>query len=148
VMVPPHEKGVGLRKSEILDAVAHLAGQYGASQVVIDEETGGWVFGADIEDAFDLEVVAHSQKPAIMAEAAERFYTAVREEKVRHPRDPVFTRHVLNAHRRSTDDGRWRFVKENKQSKKHIDGLIAAAMAHNIAVEELETVPPTVEIFG
>jgi hypothetical protein len=39
-------------------------------------------------------------------------------------------------------------VKENKQSKKHIDGLIAAAMAHNIAVEELETVPPTVEIFG
>jgi phage terminase large subunit-like protein len=148
VLVPPAEKGVGLRKVDILEAVRELADEYGASQVVIDEETGGWVFGEDIEDQFDLEVVAHSQKPAPMTEAAERFYTAVREEKVRHPRDPIFSRHVLNAHRRSTDDGRWRFVKENKQSKKHIDALIAAAMAHNVAIDELESIPPMVEVFG
>jgi hypothetical protein len=30
-------------------------------------------------------------------------------------------------------------VKETKQSKKHIDALIAAAMVHNIAVEESST---------
>ena len=71
-----------------------------------------------------------------MAQAAERFYAAVREEKLHHPRDDVLTRHVLNAHRKATDDGRWRFVKENKQSKKHIDALIAAAMVHNVAVDE------------
>jgi len=148
VLVPPAAKGVGLRKAEIVDAVADLADRYGASQAVIDEETGGWIFGADIEDDLGLEVIAHSQKPAPMAEAAERFYTAVREEKVRHPRDPTFNRHVLNAHRRSTDDGRWRFVKETKQSKKVIDALIAAAMAHNIAVEDLTAAPPMVEVFG
>ena len=63
-----------------------------------------------------------------MAQAAERFYAAVREGKLRHPRDDRLTRHVHNAHRKATDDGRWRFVKENKQSRKHIDALIAAAM--------------------
>ena len=135
VLVPPAEKGVGLRKAEILDVIRELADEFGATEVVIDPETGGWIFGQDIEDELGLEVVAHSQKPAPMAEAAERFYTAVREEKVRHPRDDTFTRHVLNAHRRSTSDGRWSFVKESKQSKKHIDALIAAAMAHNVAME-------------
>jgi hypothetical protein len=39
-------------------------------------------------------------------------------------------------------------VKENKQSKKHIDALIAAAMAHNVAIDELESIPPMVEVFG
>ena len=83
-----------------------------------------------------------------MAQAAERFYAAVREGKLRHPRDPVFSRHVLNARRKGTDDGRWRFVKENKQSRKHIDGLIGAAMAHNVAIEERDAVIPGVEVFG
>jgi len=89
--------------------------------------------------------VAHSQKPAPMAQAAERFYAAVREGKLRHPRDDALTRHVLNAHSKRTDDGRWRFVKENKQSKKHIDALIAAAMAHNVAVDEGSA--PSVPMF-
>jgi phage terminase large subunit-like protein len=102
----------------------------------LDPENDGEVVAQDIEDELGLEVVAHSQKPAPMAQAAERFYAAVREEKVRHPRDDVLTRHVLNAHRKATDDGRWRFVKENKQSRKVIDALIAAAMVHNVAVED------------
>jgi phage terminase large subunit-like protein len=71
-----------------------------------------------------------------MAQAAERFYAAIRERTVRHPRDTKLTRHVLNAVEKRTDDGRWRFVKENKQSRKVIDALIAAAMVHNIAVED------------
>ena len=93
-------------------------------------------------------MVAHSQKPAPMAEAAERFYTAVREQMIWHPRDEVLTRHVLNAHRRSTDDGRWRFVKENKQSRKHIDALIAAAMVHNVAVADASAPDQNVWVFG
>ena len=140
VLVPPAQRGVGLKKAEIIQAIRELADEFGATEVVIDEETGGWVFGQDIEDQLGLEVVAHSQKPAPMTQAAERFYTAVREEKVRHPRDDTLTRHVLNAHRKSTDDGRWRFVKENKGSRKVIDALIAAAMAHNVAIEESQTV--------
>jgi phage terminase large subunit-like protein len=136
VLVPPAGKGVALRKREVLDAVAELAGMYGVSEVVLDPENDGEVVAQDLEDELGLEVVAHSQKPAPMAQAAERFYAAVREGKVRHPRDDVLTRHVLNAHRKATDDGRWRFVKENKQSRKVIDALIAAAMVHNVAVED------------
>jgi phage terminase large subunit-like protein len=136
VLVPPAGKGVALRKRAVLDAVAELAEQYGAGEVVLDPENDGEVIAQDLEDELGLEVVAHSQKPAPMAQAAERFYAAVREGKVRHPRDDVLTRHVLNAHRKSTDDGRWRFVKETKQSRKVIDALIAAAMVHNVAVDE------------
>lgn len=136
ILVPPAEKGVGLRKRAILDAVAELADEFGARTVVIDPETGGEIIAQDLEDELGLEVIAHSQKPAPMAQAAERFYAAVNEQMIRHPGDPAFSRHVLNAHRRSTQDGRWSFVKESKQSKKHIDALIAAAIAHNIAIEE------------
>jgi phage terminase large subunit-like protein len=148
ILVPPAQKGVGLRKAEIIKAVSELAEEFGATEAVIDEETGGWIFGEDIEDELGLEVIAHSQKPAPMTEAAERFYTAVREEKIHHPRDDAFTRHVLNAHRRSTDDGRWRFVKENKQSKKHIDALIAAAMAHNVAIDQASVEEQSVWVFS
>ncbi len=136
VLVPPAEKGVALRKRAVLDAVAGVAKEFGAVEVVLDPENDGEVVAQDIEDELGLEVIAHSQKPAPMAQAAERFYAAVREAKLRHPRDDKLTRHVLNAHRKATDDGRWRFVKENKQSRKVIDALIASAMVHNIAVEE------------
>jgi phage terminase large subunit-like protein len=136
VLVPPAQRGVALRKREVLDAVARLAEEYGAGVVVLDPENDGEVVAQDLEDELGLEVVAHSQKPAPMAQAAERFYAAVREGKLHHPRNDTLTRHVLNAHRKATDDGRWRFVKENKQSRKVIDALIAAAMVHNIAVEE------------
>jgi phage terminase large subunit-like protein len=139
---------VALRKREVLDAVRLLAEEYVATEVVLDPENDGEVIAQDIEEELGLEVVAHSQKPAPMAQAAERFYAAVREEKLRHPADAVLTRQVLNAHRKSTDDGRWRFVKENKQSRKHIDALIAAAMAHNVAVDALDRSEQSVWVFG
>ena len=148
VLVPPAQKGVALRKSEVLAVLEGLIADFGAETVVLDPENDGEVIAQDIEDTLGVEVVAHSQKPAPMAQAAERFYAAVREGLLRHPRDPVFSRHVLNARRKGTDDGRWRFVKENKQSRKHIDGLIAAAMAHNVAVEERDAVIPGIEVFG
>ena len=44
---------------------------------------------------------------------------------------------LLNARSKRTDDGRWRFVKESPQSKRVIDGLIAAAMVHNVAIDEM-----------
>jgi hypothetical protein len=77
VLVPPAQKGVALRKREVLDAVAELAELYGAGEVVLDPENDGEVVAQDIEDELGLEVVAHSQKPAPMAQAAERFYAAV-----------------------------------------------------------------------
>jgi phage terminase large subunit-like protein len=136
VLVPPAQRGVGLTTRQIMDAIRDLIGEYEPISIVIDEARGGDLLGTDIEDRLGVDVTTYSQKPAPMAQAAERFYTAVRDVKLRHPRDDTLTRHVLNAHRKGTDDGRWRFVKENAQSKKVIDALIAAAMVHNVAVDE------------
>jgi phage terminase large subunit-like protein len=135
VLVPPEEQGVALRKDEVLAACEEMRAEYGADTIVLDPENDGEVLAQDLEE-LGFDVVAHSQKPQPMAQAAERFYAAIRERTVRHPRDPKLTRHVLNAVEKRTDDGRWRFVKENKQSRKVIDALIAAAMVHNIAVED------------
>jgi phage terminase large subunit-like protein len=133
ILVPPEQQGVSLRKADVIAALDELRAEYGAEIVVVDPENDGEVIAQDLEDV-GFEVIAHSQKPQVMALAAERFYAAVREGKLRHPDDSQLNRHVLNAVRRSTEDGRWRFVKESKQSKKVIDGLIAAAMVHSVAV--------------
>jgi hypothetical protein len=137
VLAAPRE-GASLRKKDVLAAVQALGGQYGAETVVIDPENDGEVVAQDLED-LGFELVAHSQKQAPMALAAERFSAAVREGKVRHPKDATLTRHVLNGHAKATDDGRWRFVKENKQSRKVIDALIASAMVHSVAIGEAQS---------
>lgn len=135
VLVPPAQKGVALSKRAILEAITGLAGTLKVREIVLDPENDGEVLAQDLEQV-GFAVVAHSQKPAPMAQAAARLYAAVSDQKLRHPRDPVLTRHALNAHRKSVDSGEWRFVKENKQSRKHIDALIALAMVHNVAVSE------------
>lgn len=141
-------EGASLRKDRIIRELVRLRDEYNATEVVIDPENDGEVLAQDLED-LGFGVVAHSQKPAPMALAAERFHAAIRERKLRHPADPVLTRHVLNARMKSTDDGRWRFVKESKQSSKHIDALIAAAMVHSVAfAEEQDPAPFVFEVIS
>jgi phage terminase large subunit-like protein len=148
ILVPPKARGVSLKKREILQVLEDLRDVYGADEVVCDPSRNAEVFVDDLEDAGFL-VVGHSQSTGPMAQAAERFYSAVREGKLRHPGDPLFSRHVLNAVRRSTDGGvAWTFAKESKSSAKHIDALIAAAMVHDYAVDELDAVEPMIEVFG
>ena len=79
ILVPPAERGVALRKSEVLAVLEGLIADFGAETVVLDPENDGEVIAQDIEEQLGVEVVAHSQKPAPMAQAAERFYAAVRE---------------------------------------------------------------------
>lgn len=133
VLLPP--KDGGLRKDAVLAAIERVRDRFGADVIVIDPENDGEVLAQDLE-ALGFEVIAHSQKPAPMALAAERFYASVREKTIRHPRDATLSRHVMNAVKKSTVDGSWRFVKETKQSSKHIDALIAAAMVHSVAIGE------------
>jgi phage terminase large subunit-like protein len=133
VLVPPRD-GTSLRKSAVLDVVKELAAEFGVGEIVLDPENDGEVIAQDLED-LEFEVVAHSQKPGPMATAAERLHAAVREGRLRHPKDSDLTRHALNAHPKRTDDGRWRFVKESKNSRKNIDALIALAMVHSFSVD-------------
>lgn len=139
ILVPP--KDGGLRKRLILKSCDELREKYGGSTIVIDPEAGGQIISQDLEE-MGFEMAFYSQKPGPMAHAAELFYAAVRERKLRHPHDPKLTRHVLNGCKRGTDDGRWRFVKESKGSHKHIDGLIAAAMVHASAMAPRPSAEP------
>lgn len=148
VVLKPEREGMSLRKAAVLDAVQRLGEEYATDQVVIDPENDGESVAQDLED-LGFEVVAHSQKPAPMALAAERFHAAIRERRLRHPNDAALTRHVLNAHARSTPDGRWSLVKESKQSRKFIDAAIAAAMAHSVAVGAAQaSSEPLIAVFG
>jgi phage terminase large subunit-like protein len=137
-ILKPDREGESLRKQRVLAAVQGMCDRYGSDVVVLDPENEGMVVAQDLQDV-GLRAVAYSQRPGPMAMAAERFAAAVRERKLRHPNAQPFTRQVLNARVRSTDDGRWRFVKETKHSKKHIDALIAAAMVHSVAIAEALT---------
>jgi hypothetical protein len=89
--------------------------------------------------------------------AYDRWMESMRNRRMRHPRDPEFTEHVLNAMAKLLPDGSARFDRPSSsraqagQRRRVIDALIAAAMVHSVAVAEQNTVPvvPFVEaIYG
>jgi hypothetical protein len=75
--------------------------------------------------------------------AAERFLEALRQGWFRQPRDPEFTRHVLNAISRTLPDGRIRFDRKSsarnksQQEQRVWDALDAASMVNSAAVGEM-----------
>jgi hypothetical protein len=48
VLVPPAQKGVALRKREVLEVVAELATEFGAREIVLDPENDGEVVAQDL----------------------------------------------------------------------------------------------------
>lgn len=72
-----------------------------------------------------------------MAEANERFHTAVETGSIIHPGDETFTRHVLNAH---TEETPWGDLirKEIKGSSRKIDAAVAAVLAYEARGEAIE----------
>lgn len=72
-----------------------------------------------------------------MAEANERFHTAVETGSIIHPGDEVLTRHVLNAH---TDETPWGDLlrKDIKGGSRKIDAAIASVLAYEARAEAIE----------
>jgi len=88
-------------------------------------------------------VVGYGQGNPMKATAAERFLEGLREGHIKQPRDPEFTRQVLNAVSRTLPDGRVRFDRpstsrnKSQQAVRVWDALDAASMVHASAVAEL-----------
>lgn len=139
VIVTPPRDGNSTPKDRLLAPILELARQFNVRAIVLDPEADGEIFAQDLE-AHDFTVIAHSQKPQTMALAAERLMTAVRERTIRHPDHPEFNAHVLNAALKSAAGEQYRFVKP--KSKRPIDGVIALAMVHSVAVGGDETQEP------
>ena len=72
-----------------------------------------------------------------MAEANERFHTAVETGTIIHAGDEILTRHVLNAH---TDETPWGDLlrKDIKGGSRKIDAAIAAVLAYEARGEAIE----------
>ena len=133
IVVPPRD-GTSTAKERILRPILELAERYHLLEVVIDPQAGGEQLAQELE-ANGIEVVAYSQKPGPMSLAAERLTEAVRSGSLHHPDSYEFNAQVLAASRRSTAGEAWSFVKP--KSRRPIDGVVALAMVHSIAVEAL-----------
>jgi phage terminase large subunit-like protein len=142
ILVPPRN-GLSLRPEQVHAAIETLNDLHPIGRVVMDPSAGGQLIAAWIEDNLGLPVVAHSQKPDPMAEAAGRFLEAIRERRLWHVRDADLTRHVLNAAAKALPDGRFRFVRpvEARTSldltpQREIDALIASVIVYAVAASE------------
>jgi phage terminase large subunit-like protein len=147
VLEPPRD-GTSLHPREVQQALRGLAEEFTVDLVVMDPEAGGEQLAAWIEDELGLRVATHSQKPAPMALAFERFMEALQQGWLHHTKSPVLARHVLNAVAKQLPDGRARFDRlsqsraATRQDQRVIDALIAAAMAHSVGVAEFDRPAP------
>jgi phage terminase large subunit-like protein len=96
----------------------------------------------DTEFAF----TEYSQTTTPMALAAARFDEAVRNHYFVHNGDSELRKHVLNATKKEVGGGKWRFerpvfqaqLRGSTNRRRHpTDALIALAMAHSVAVDEM-----------
>lgn len=151
ILVPPRD-GQIMRPQLVKDAFCRIHGRNPIRRVVLDPDRAAEI-AVWLEDDLGVEVVEYLQSPAPMVLAYERWMESLRNERFAHPKDPVFTEHVLNAVAKMTPDGRARFDRPSDsrsagaQRRRVIDALIAAAIVHSFALAD-EPAPVLVEVFG
>ncbi len=151
ILVPPRN-GQNLSPQRIRDAFADIHARNPIETVVMDPDRAAEI--ADwLEVDLGVEVVEHAQTAAPMCQAYDRFVEALRNGWLRHPGDTAFNEHVLNAVARLLPDGKARFDRPSSsraqagQRRRVIDALIAAAIVHNVAVQEAGVAEFVFEVF-
>lgn len=130
IVVPPRD-GTSTREEDILGPILEMARHWHVEAVVLDPNAGGEQLAQHLEEK-GLKVIAHSQDPAPMSQAAERLMASIRDRSLVHSGDPELTAHVLAAQQKTTTGEKWKFVKP-RRGNRHIDALIALCMVHSIA---------------
>lgn len=142
VLVPPRD-GTSLDPYKVERALIELYNRNPFHTVVMDtaraEQLAEW-----ISKEFNVYVIDRAQTNEKAVEDYERFMQALREGWLKHVSDADLTRHALNAIARVLPTGAARFDRphtsrlgEGKQDQRVIDALVAAAMAHSMAHDEL-----------
>lgn len=146
ILVPPRD-GTMLDPYKVKHALAEIHERNPITTVVMDtsraEDLVTWM-----EQEFGAEVVkrGNTNQPAV--EDFNRFMEALRNGWLKHPGDPMFTRHALNAVARVLTYGDARFDRPSQtrqggdQDRRVIDALTAAAMVHAVMSDQPE--PPSV----
>jgi phage terminase large subunit-like protein len=135
IIVPPRN-GQSTAPRDVKAAIGYFFENYDVREVVMDPDRATEI-AAWVDEEFNVEPTAHGQG-VDMYEAYDAFMEGVRNDWIRHPGDPTFTEHVLNAVAKVQADGRTRFDRpvasrtdNEAQRRRVIDALIAAAMVNN-----------------
>jgi phage terminase large subunit-like protein len=137
VIVPPRN-GQSTEPETVKAAFRRMFDRYTVEEVVMDPDRAVEI-AAWVRDDLGVEATEHGQGVEMYA-AYDGFMEAVRNGWLRHPGDPTFTEHVLNATARVMPDGRTRFDRPVQsrtdpaaQRRRVIDALVAAAMVNRSA---------------
>jgi phage terminase large subunit-like protein len=91
-----------------------------------------------------MTFIEHSQKSSTRAVSDVRFMEALRRKEFVHDGDPIFRQHVLNAVEHQLSGGMGGFYFDRPSgARKPIDALVAASIAHSVAIAEFEKQPST-----
>jgi len=139
ILVPPEKKSLDVNL--VKRAFQELCSRYVVDTVVLDinraEDVAQW-----LADELGLVVVDRAQTTKPQSEDFERFMAGLRGGMLRHTGDAGLKRHALNAVEKLLPDGGSKFgrsseSREGNQEAKVIDALVAAAMVHSYAVEQM-----------
>ncbi|HYS28797.1 MAG TPA: terminase large subunit, partial [Candidatus Limnocylindria bacterium] len=149
VLVPPRD-GTSMRPHLIQEALSRLWQRNPIHTVVMDsskgEEMAVW-----IASELGARVLKHSQSNAQQADDYERFMEGLRTGSLHHSGDQALTDHAMNAVVRLLPASGAKFERSvagrmnEGQTLRVIDALVAAAMVHSTAVEELGNDYPLLE---
>jgi phage terminase large subunit-like protein len=137
ILTPPRD-GTMLDPYAVKRAISEIHERNPIATVVMDtsraEEIGGW-----LEEEIGAVVVDRAQTNAFAVEDYDRFMEALRAGWLKHPNDPEFNRHVLNAIARLLPQGDARFDRPSStrqggnNDSRVIDALTAASQVHSVA---------------
>jgi phage terminase large subunit-like protein len=137
ILTPPRD-GTMLDPYVVQRAIIEINDRNPIATVVMDmsraEELSLW-----LEQEIGATVVERAQTNQFAVEDFDRFTEALRSGWLKHPNDPEFNRHVMNAVARITPYGDARFDRPSQtrqggnQDARVIDALTAAAMVHSVA---------------
>lgn len=142
ILVPPRD-GTSLDPNLVERAFVEINDRNPIHTVVMDEsraeQLAEWV-----KQEFGATVVDRSQTNQFATDDYSKFMEALRSGWLKHPGDPDFTQHALNAIARVLPYGDARFDRPSQtrqggdQDRRVIDALTAAAMVHALAAVPAE----------
>lgn len=138
VVLEPPGDGSLLDDRLIVDALLQMRERWQILGVVYDPNAGGQQMVQQLERDHAIPFVEHSQDNSPIALADGRFMEAVRRKALVHDGDRTLRAHVLNAVEKPLGGEKFRFDRARRGPRKPIDALRALAMAHSVAVAEME----------
>ena len=119
------------------DYVRYVLKDYNVVRMNCDPAYWQDIVGRWAVDNEDIVWEWWTNRKKAMAEANERFHTAVEQGVILHPGDEVLTRHILNAH---ITESPWGDLlrKDIRGGSRKIDAAIAAVLAYEARAEAIE----------